>query len=70
MTHQNDLTTHAAGAESDRDGTRAADGDAPHACEFCSPEPQIMPLPRAGAQRTIAPQPIDDADQAIGELLT
>lgn len=56
----------------DRDWAHHADGDDGHdcECEFCSPEPEIMPLPRSGAARTSVQQPIDEADDAIGELLT
>jgi len=29
----------------DRTAHSAADGDAPHDCEFCSPEPEPIPAP-------------------------
>jgi hypothetical protein len=54
----------------DRPEARGIDADAPHSCEFCSPEPGIMPLPRSGAARAAEQNPAEDADQAIGELMT
>jgi hypothetical protein len=46
----------------------ADEGDMPHECEFCSPEPEIMPLPRSGAVRFEARQSDLSAQEAFGEL--
>ncbi len=51
----------------DRFGVRPAADDAEQDCdcEFCSPEPEIMPLPRSGAARNAARESADDADGAL-----
>lgn len=73
MNHPTDTRADASTAASVSDPGRAhhADGDGGgHECEFCSPEPQILPLPRSGAARTALQQPSAGADDAIGELLS
>lgn len=69
MTHSDDTLDTATAADDD---TAHADGAASHEheCEFCSPEPEIMPPPRSGAVRAASQPPPHVGGQAIGELLT
>lgn len=71
MNNRSDTVHNAGAAAPEREATHHADGESgEHACEFCSPDPQIMPLPRSGAVRTSPRRPTDDADRAVGEPLT
>jgi len=70
MNHQSETIDNASAAAPGRGGAHTADGDAGHSCEFCSPEPQIMPLPRSGAVRTSVQHLVRDGDGTLGELLT
>jgi hypothetical protein len=41
-----------------------------HECEFCSPEPEIIPLPRSGAARAAAQRALAEENETIGDVWT
>ena len=54
----------------DQGAPHIADGDEAHECEFCSPEPEIMPPPRSGAIRSAERQSGRSTQEALGEPRT